>query len=85
MATQSRAAPSDRNGKSAHGSRVQVAVEHVHPPPEQQEVYQGVSAPKRKRVDDQTDVGEMPKVCVHLQHVCACKPLLQLPAKQLMG
>ena len=37
-------------------------MEHVKPPPEQQEVYQGVTAPKRKRVDEGTEIGEMPKV-----------------------
>ena len=40
----------------------QVAVEQVKPPPEQPEVYQGVIARKRKRVDEATEVGEMPKV-----------------------
>lgn len=49
----------------------QVAVEQVKPPPEQPEVYQGVIAPKRKRVDEGTEIGEMPKVCLcrlALQH-----------------
>ena len=41
---------------------LQFTVEQIKPPPEQQEVYQGVTAPKRKRVDAATDVGEMPKV-----------------------
>ena len=38
-------------------------MEQVKPPPDQQEVYQGVTAPKRKRVEEATAVGEMPKVC----------------------
>lgn len=34
---------------------------NVSPPPEAQEVYQGVAAPRRKRVEEQPTVGEMPK------------------------
>lgn len=41
---------------------MQVIPANVSPPPEAQEVYQGVAAPRRKRVEEQPTVGEMPKV-----------------------
>ena len=57
----------------------QVAVENVHPPPEAQEVYQGVAAPKRKRVNEQTEVGEMPKVRCWKESAACVQRLPTLP------
>jgi hypothetical protein len=41
---------------------VQVPRENVKPPPEALEVYTGVAAPKRKKVEEQPTVSEMPAV-----------------------
>ena len=41
----------------------QVSQQHAKPRADQEETYRGVSAPKRKRVEETpTEIGEMPKV-----------------------
>lgn len=43
---------------------LQVERANIRPAPEKQTVYMGVSAPKRKRVEEEPIVTEMPKVIV---------------------
>ena len=40
----------------------QVSRDNVRPPPEKEEVYMGVAAPRLKKVDEAPTLTEMPKV-----------------------
>lgn len=46
-----------------YGNTEQVAPKQIRPRPDVQEVYKGVAAPKRKRVEDEPVISEIPKWC----------------------
>lgn len=58
--------------------RVQVDLTGIRPMPELAEVYQGVSAPKRKRVEEQPVVDEIPKVRHDMNDLLIVESLLSL-------
>ena len=50
---------------------MQVSQQHAKPRADAEETYRGVSAPKRKRVEETpAEIGEMPKVRSSLDFIC---------------
>jgi survival-of-motor-neuron-related-splicing factor 30 len=44
-----------------YGEKEEVGFPDIEPPPEVEEVYKGVSAPKRRKVEEAAPVAEIPK------------------------
>ena len=49
---------------------LQVAFPNIRPPPEVEEVYKGVSAPKRRKVEEESKPVEIPKVGAQFERPC---------------